>query len=151
MRIEIYGDAKADGAGEMGAYAWMALKFTLSELKRPVPQVMDSDAFSQLWAQGALVLVGLYDDTELVGCRIVSINSHLLSSTVMVASGVLIFVDPRYRRRGLATEMITVSNKYLEEERNCWLFDEVALTGESRELFSGLGYGVSAFMMSRGA
>lgn len=151
MRIEIYDNAKVDGAAELGAYAWMALKFTLTELSHPVPQVMDSDAFSQLWDQGALVLVGLYDGDELVGCRIVSVTSHLLSSTVMVASGILIFVDPRYRRHGWASKMITESNGYLEAERNVWLFDEMSLTAESRELLSGLGYGVNAFAMSRGA
>ena len=151
MRIEIFDNSKAAGAVDIGAYAWMALRFTMTEASLPVPQVTDSDAFTALWDQGALVLTGLYDNDEIVGCRIVAVNSHLLSSTVMVGVGVLVFVDPRFRRRGFGAEMITKTNDYLEKYRNVWLFDEPVVTPQSREMFDSLGYTTKAFIMSRGS
>ena len=151
MRIDIFDNSKADGAADIGAYAWMALRFTMIEINLPVPQVVDSDAFTALWDQGALVLAGLYDGDEIVGCRVVAVNSHLLSSTVMVGVGVLVFVDPRFRRRGFGAEMITKTNDYLEKYRNVWLFDEPVVTAQSREMFDSLGYTTKAFIMSRGS
>ena len=149
MRIDIFDNSKADGAADIGAYAWMALRFTMIEINLPVPQVVDSDAFTALWDQGALVLAGLYDGDEIVGCRVVAVNSHLLSSSVMVAVGVLVFVDPRYRRRGFGAELVTKTNVYLEKHRNVWLFDEPVATAQSREMFDSLEYTTKAFVMSR--
>lgn len=151
MRIEIVPHT-APQAADVGAFAWIALLNSMKRAGAPIPQIVDSDAFSTLWAQGALVLAAAFDDDgKPVGCRVVAYTSHLLSSTVMVASGVLVFVSEPYRRRGIGGELVRVVNEYMTRDLNVWQLDEAATTVEAREMFNDIGYSMKAMLLTRTA
>lgn len=138
-------------AAEAGAYAYMTVMHVHHVQRLPMPQVLDSDVFGALWAQRALELFFVLDENEaFAACRVVAVGSHILSSSVMVARGVSLFVEPRYRRMSLARKLIHAGDIFLRDKRNVGQFEEVTHDPVVRELFGKHGYALTSELLVRG-
>lgn len=134
----------------VGAYAWLALHQIIRDSGAPVPPVMDSDVFSQLWAQGALVVAVAQDDQGVIlGCRVAALENHLLSSTVMVLRGLALFVDPRHRQLGIGRQLLKESNDHCAKTYNVWQFEELTNIDPVYDLFKSQGYKPTAAFLRR--
>lgn len=137
-------------AADVGAFVWTTMYQTMLAQGVPLPRVTDSDVFSALWAQGALKVFVARDGDALIGCRLVAYNSHIMSSDVMVAHGLHLWVDASRRREGVAAELVRFSNEMLTSEFNVGQLSENISDSIASQLFLDAGYKTRALMMLKG-
>lgn len=138
-----------DDHADVGAYAWLAILHGHREQKQPLPPVLDSEGFAQLWLNGSLEIAVAEDEGEIIGVRVASLMNNVLCSTAVVVRGVTLFVDPKYRT-GVGRKLGQFHNDYLAKEYNVWLWEELIHDQRAEALAKYGGYVPTAVLYVKG-
>lgn len=146
-----YRIAAADGPrhADVGAISWLSVLHMHHEYGLPVPPITDSDKFSSLWSSGALSIAVAEESEQICGVRVVGLFNHILSSTGMIARGISLFVPPG-RRNGIGLKLGIFHNRYLEENFDIWMWEEMLLDHRAEAFATRQGYRPIATMFVKG-
>lgn len=74
---------------------------------------LNDDAFRALQASGALHILTVRDEGEIIGYFFVMLSHHPLDKAHVIGSDVFIYTAPRYRRWGIGPQMIRLGEDRL--------------------------------------